>query len=393
MRASPRFAAFAAALILASGAAVAGGAPSAAAGGADVGSAREQVAAMRAKVAAVAADLQRGTREYERGEAHLKQVLRKQVVVRRQVRDLAADSAGEQRRLNQIASAAYRHPLPGTLGLLMTGSRSDFTGALVFKADLEHVSGSQQDTLRAVVAAHVRAQALARSAEQLSADARATERRLARQLERLRSTADRANTELQAAAARLEQAEAAERARLAELAAERARVAKAAAERAAARAGRARAARAAAAAAAVAVAVCFGEPAEGYANGFMPDSALCPLWQAPGERLRSDAANAFNRMSRARAASTGGALCVTDAYRSYSGQVAVYRNKPSLAATPGTSEHGWGLATDLCGGAENFGSEAYRWMQDNAGRFGFNHPAWAEPSGSMPEPWHWEYVG
>ena len=25
--------------------------------------------------------------------------------------------------------------------------------------------------------------------------------------------------------------------------------------------------------------------------------------------------------------------------------------------------------------------------------YGWLHPAWAEPSGSMPEPWHWEYAG
>ncbi|MCA1710710.1 MAG: D-alanyl-D-alanine carboxypeptidase family protein [Actinobacteria bacterium] len=370
MRACPRLVAIAAAVVLASGAAVAGGGSAAAAGSEDVGSAREQVAAMRAKVAEVAADLERGTRAYESGQAHLAKVVRQQAAVQRQVRDLAAASAGEQKRLDQIASAAYRHPLPDTVGMLMTRSGGDLPGALVSKADLEHVSGSQQDTLRTVVAARVRAQALARSAEQLAADARATSNRLTRQLTRLRATADRANAQLQAAAVRLERAQGVEQARLAAERASRAR-------RAASAGG----------------AACQGRSTSGYPNGFLPASALCPLWQAPGERLRADAAAAFNRMSQAHAASAGGPLCVTDSYRSYAGQVAVYREKPSLAATPGTSEHGWGLAVDLCGGVQQFGSDAYRWMQANAGGFGFGHPAWAEPSGSKPEPWHWEFAG
>src|SRR5207245_973576 len=33
-------------------------------------------------------------------------------------------------------------------------------------------------------------------------------------------------------------------------------------------------------------------------------------------------------------------------------------------------------------------------LTGEAGRFGWNHPAWARPGGSAcPEPWHWEWVG
>jgi len=138
---------------------------------------------------------------------------------------------------------------------------------------------------------------------------------------------------------------------------------------------------------------CSGSSTGGYANGFLDPTALCPLYAAPGHRLRADAAAAFNAMSRARAAATGSPLCVTDSYRSYAEQVDVYSRKPSLAATPGTSNHGLGLATDLCGGVERFGSSAYLWMKANAGRFGFSHPSWAEPGGAKPEPWHWEFGG
>lgn len=96
-------------------------------------------------------------------------------------------------------------------------------------------------------------------------------------------------------------------------------------------------------------------------------------------------------MSAAYAQRFGMPLCVTDSYRDHAGQVDVFRRKPALAATPGRSQHGWGLAVDLCGGVEQFGTVQHGWMQQNAGRFGFVHPEWARPGGSRPEPWHWEY--
>ena len=98
-------------------------------------------------------------------------------------------------------------------------------------------------------------------------------------------------------------------------------------------------------------------------------------------------------MSKYHAANRGAPLCVTDSYRSYSEQASLYRRKPGLAAVPGSSEHGWGKAVDLCGGVQNSGSDAYRWMKANAGRFGWFHPDWAEPGGSKPEAWHWEFRG
>jgi LAS superfamily LD-carboxypeptidase LdcB len=64
-----------------------------------------------------------------------------------------------------------------------------------------------------------------------------------------------------------------------------------------------------------------------------------------------------------------------------------------FAAVPGTSIHGWGRAVDFedAGGELTFSSAGYRWLQANAWRYGFAHPAWAEPGGSSPEPWHWEH--
>jgi zinc D-Ala-D-Ala carboxypeptidase len=130
-----------------------------------------------------------------------------------------------------------------------------------------------------------------------------------------------------------------------------------------------------------------------YPNGRLPASALCPLYAAPGESLTRNSSMAFNAMSIAYQRQSGSALCVTDGYRPYAEQVAVRLQSPNMTATPGKSQHGLGLAVDLCGGVQNFADPAHLWMQRNAPLYGWFHPAWAEPSGSMPEPWHWQYAG
>lgn len=138
---------------------------------------------------------------------------------------------------------------------------------------------------------------------------------------------------------------------------------------------------------------CLGKPTEAYGNGMIPPDALCPVWAAPGHRLRADAANAFDQLSRAYAAAFGTPLCLSDSYRTFDGQLAVRAVKPDLAAVPGTSNHGWGTAIDLCGGIQDFESPQHRWMRDNAPLYGWFLPTWAQQNGSRPEPWHWEYGG
>lgn len=130
----------------------------------------------------------------------------------------------------------------------------------------------------------------------------------------------------------------------------------------------------------------------GYPNGLIPPSALCSLGVGSHE-LRCDAAAAYRAMSAAYAAAFGTPICITDSYRPYAVQVRLYGEKPALAAVPGTSNHGWGLAVDLCGGIQSFGTPQYNWMLANAGRFGWLHPTWADPGNGREEPWHWEYAG
>ncbi|MBN9608876.1 MAG: M15 family metallopeptidase [Actinobacteria bacterium] len=132
----------------------------------------------------------------------------------------------------------------------------------------------------------------------------------------------------------------------------------------------------------------------GFSNGQIPATALCPL-TAAGQLLRCDAAAAWNGMSTAYRASSGSPLCITDSYRTLAAQIALHAEKPTLAAAPGTSNHGWALAVDLCEpgrGGMGFTTATYLWLKANAGGFGFTHPAWAEPGRGQEEPWHWEYT-
>jgi LAS superfamily LD-carboxypeptidase LdcB len=75
---------------------------------------------------------------------------------------------------------------------------------------------------------------------------------------------------------------------------------------------------------------------------------------------------------------------ITDSYRPYTEQVDLAKRKGlyshgGLAAKPGTSEHGWGMATDL-----DLNSKALSWMKQNASRYGFVNNV-------SRESWHWAY--
>lgn len=133
-----------------------------------------------------------------------------------------------------------------------------------------------------------------------------------------------------------------------------------------------------------------------YPNGAFPEDALCGLTFDDDALLRCDAAAGLERLAVAYRDELGADLQVTSTYRTYDEQVAVKATKGWLAATPGTSNHGRGLAVDLggLGGVGEFDSPAYLWLRANAGRFGWFHPAAMGPGGSGPaEPWHWEFSG
>lgn len=124
-------------------------------------------------------------------------------------------------------------------------------------------------------------------------------------------------------------------------------------------------------------------------NGRLPSTLLAVI-PGTGQRVRLDLLPQTVALRDAFKERFGKSLVVTDGYRDYDAQVRVKAAKGWLAATPGQSNHGFGRAGDFGSGVERFGTPEYAWMKANAPRFGWTHPAWAEPGGSKPEPWHWE---
>jgi LAS superfamily LD-carboxypeptidase LdcB len=119
-----------------------------------------------------------------------------------------------------------------------------------------------------------------------------------------------------------------------------------------------------------------------YGNGRVPAHALARVGNT-GHRLWAPAAESLHKMiSDAKA--HGVKIGITDSYRSYAEQVDLARRKGlysqgGLAAKPGTSEHGWGMAADL-----DLNKNAQAWVRANGEKYGFveNTPR---------EPWHWAY--
>lgn len=135
-------------------------------------------------------------------------------------------------------------------------------------------------------------------------------------------------------------------------------------------------------------------PGSGVDNGTLGDEYLCDIGSA--HALRPDAAAAFVALDETYAADAGVAVgtligCVTDSYRSFDQQVELSITKPGLAAEPGTSNHGWGLAVDVGCGAEQYDGALHGWLDAHGRAFGWHNPGWARSDGSRPEPWHWEY--
>lgn len=136
---------------------------------------------------------------------------------------------------------------------------------------------------------------------------------------------------------------------------------------------------------------CDGSARETGSNGQIPEADLCQLWE-PGQMLRGDAAVALSELNSNFRAAFNRDICITDSYRTLAEQRRLAYTKPGLAASPGTSNHGWGLAIDLCT-SENRSTAVMSWLSDNGPTFGWDNPDWARRGGSGAyEPWHWEYV-
>jgi hypothetical protein len=356
---------------------------------------KQQVVALNAEIDRVGAQLAEGARAYEAAEAELGVVTQQQFAARAQRDALVAAESESRDALQVLARSAYKGGVPPMLTALMSGDPAALSQLAYVRRSVARVGGTRQDVTRSLAAQQAGAGKALERSDALRRKALAQRQALEIQRQRLAEQTAQLTADLRAAGAKLIQA------RLAEQAAEQARQQALAAARSRAAAERAAALAARAALQAIPVGgvpdsgggQCLPPSGYGEVNGFLSEAGLCPLQMAPGHRLRTDAARAFDQLSRARLASSGTPLCVTDSYRSYYEQVDVFQRKPNLAATPGRSQHGWGLALDLGCGVQGFGSEAHRWMQQNAPSFGWIHPTWAQQGGSKPEAWHWEYVG
>ena len=133
---------------------------------------------------------------------------------------------------------------------------------------------------------------------------------------------------------------------------------------------------------------------EAQENGAIPVDLLCAPAFAPDSLLRCDAVAALEDLNVAFAEEFGEDLDVVSAYRDYATQVTTRYRRGGLAARPGTSNHGLGLAVDLgdFGRLGYFGAPFYEWMSENSEAYGWFHPEHMGPGGSGPrEPWHWEF--
>ncbi|WP_258726462.1 M15 family metallopeptidase [Cellulomonas sp. NS3] len=135
---------------------------------------------------------------------------------------------------------------------------------------------------------------------------------------------------------------------------------------------------------------CDGATRAAGANGLLATGDLCTLWEGKTQ-LRADAAVSLAVLNQAFIARFGVDMCLSSGYRTLAQQRSVKAQKGGLAAAPGKSNHGWGLAVDLCS-SETTGAK-WTWLNENAPSFGWDNPAWARPGGSGPyERWHWEYT-
>lgn len=126
--------------------------------------------------------------------------------------------------------------------------------------------------------------------------------------------------------------------------------------------------------------------ADAYVNGRRTTINVAPVGN--GEVMRSDAAAAFNNMRR-EAVRDGITISARSGFRTNDEQAELYRRyrngTGNLAARPGYSNHQGGISVDVRNAGTTTTPE-FRWMRDNASRFGFVNDV-------RGEPWHWTFRG
>lgn len=137
-----------------------------------------------------------------------------------------------------------------------------------------------------------------------------------------------------------------------------------------------------------------GGPARGGTQYSLPGKGGSTKQGAgvPGGRydgIRADAANALGGLEAVYKRAFGQNFIINDGHRPYEEQVKAwnrYKAGGPVAATPGSSLHGTGIAVDFGGPIQNTGSAQHAWLRQNAAQF-----KWYWVGQRYGEPWHWEY--
>ncbi len=322
------------------------------------------LAELRADVTKTGDRLAAATVAWERGQLQLGILIQQKISARQAGEQLQFAAQEAQKRVSALAASYYRNPVDPMITAVFSGDTHAIADVTFVRRALGLTNNDRQRDANVLTNRAARAQELFNRQEDATVAATRLQAELDDQLSLLQADAQSSAVRLQAAVEEVRRREALV-------------AASAFGDGEITGSG----------------ATCSGPVPLEALNGFLPISALCALRTVPGHRLIASAARAFDEMSAAFTAALGKPLCVTDSYRDYAGQVRVFKAKPELAATPGRSQHGLGKALDLCGGVQNFGTPAYNWLKQNSMTYGYVHPDWAEPGGSRPEPWHWEFQG
>lgn len=154
-----------------------------------------------------------------------------------------------------------------------------------------------------------------------------------------------------------------------------------------------------------------------YKNGLLPSGRLKPV--KCGGQMYAPVAVWFDKMYDA-ALAAGFKFRNVGAFRSFQSQLTLFKSRYSDAptdrvpkvtrhyegktwylnkgmspsATPGTSNHGWGLAMDLGydvkGNIASMGGKCLDWLCANGPRYGF-YLQGSDPKNPEFEAWHWQY--
>lgn len=131
------------------------------------------------------------------------------------------------------------------------------------------------------------------------------------------------------------------------------------------------------------------------ANGRLASSNLVAISWDPGQNLiAGPALGDLTKLNKAFKKKFGRNLEIDLTYRTRGTQEYLYRELGRMiAAKPGTSNHGWGLAIDFPETRDyGFDGTYYKWLKAYSKRYGWVHHKVYEKGSPYAEAWHFEYM-